>query len=216
MPKHYPPIFNVVILAVIFCLILANPMAILMPWLVDIHNTIISICGTIITMATNGLILIGSAIVCAFNTYTIFTIHVVIITLYVKQLFGKDAKTRYQTAMDTFESYNNHTCDRTEATITLGHHFVPLYVLTCCVLFLIMLNIAYPNIYRFTILQLLNEACDNIPYSNLMLFLSPFIGIILILTPIYIGLFLAEIKTFAMVGEGCVSAADRKRMIDYD
>lgn len=215
MPKHYPPIFNVVILAVIFCLILANPMAILMPWLVDIHNTIISICGTIITMATNGLILIGNAIAYAYNTYIIFTIHVVIITIYIKQLFSKDARTNYQTAMDTFEQYNNHTCDRTEATITLGHHFEPLYSNTCSVLFLIVFNIVCPNFYHFTILELLNGACNDIIDSNLVLSSSPIIVFILIMTPIVIGGSFAEIKTYAMVGEGCVSAA-YKQMNDMD
>ena len=216
MTKHYPPIFNVVILAVILCLILANPMVILMPWLVDIYNTIISIGNAIITMTTNSLILIGNAIAYAYNAYTIFTIHAIIIALYIKQLFGKDAKTCYQTAMNTFESYKNHTCDRTKATLTLGNHFEPLYTRTCCVLFLIMLNVVYPNIYHFTILESLYTMCNHIADSNLILSLSPLIVIILILTPISIGLLLAEIKTFAMVGEGCMSAANRERMIDYD
>lgn len=216
MTKHYPPIFNVVILAVILCLILANPMVILMPWLVDIYNTIISIGDAIITMTTNGLILIGNAIAYAYNAYTIFTIHAIIIALYIKQLFGKDAKTCYQTAMDTFESYKNHTCDRNKAAVTLGHHFEPLCTRTCCVLFLIMLNIIYPNIYRFTILESLHAACKDIADSNLMISLSPIIIIIMILTPVSIGLLLAEIKTFAMVGEGCMTAANQQRMIDYD
>ena len=216
MTNRYPPIFNVVILAILLCLIIENPMVILMPWLIDIGNTIISIGNTIITMTTNGLILIGSAIAYAYNTYTIFTAHVIIIALYIKQLFGKDARTRYQTAMDTFESYKNHTCDRTKATLTLGNHFEPLYTRTCCVLFLIMLNVVYPNIYHFTISESLYTACNDIADSNLMLSLSPLIVIILILTPISIGSWLAEIKTFAMVGEGCMSAANRERMIDYD
>lgn len=216
MTKRYQPIFNVVLLAILLCLIIENPMAILMPQLIDIGNTIISIGNTIITMTTNGLILIGSAIAYAYNTYTIFTAHVIIIALYIKQLFGKDARTRYQTAMDTFESYKNHTYDKTKTAITLGHHFEPLYTSTCCVLFLIMLNIIYPSIYRFTILESLHAACNDITDSNLMLSLSPIIVFILIMTPIAIGLLLAEIKTFAMVGEGCISAADQQRMINYD
>lgn len=216
MSKHYPPIFNVVLLAILLCLIIENPMVILMPWLIDIGNTIISIGDAIITMTTNGLILIGNAIAYAYNAYTIFTIHAIIIALYIKQLFGKDAKTRYQTAMDTFESYKNHTYDKTKTAITLGHHFEPLYTRTCCVLFLIMLNIIYPSIYRFTILESLHAACNDIADSNVMLSLSPIIVFILIMTPIAIGLLLAEIKTFTMVGEGCMSAADQQRMINYD
>ena len=216
MTKHYPPIFNVVILAVILCLILDNPMVILMPWLVGIYNTIISIGDAIITITTNGLNLIGNAIAYAYNTYTIFTAHVIIIALYIKQLFSKDAKTCYQTAMDTFESYKNHTCDRTKATLTLGNHFEPLYTRTCCVLFLIMLNVVYPNIYHFTILESLHTACNDIADSNLMLYSSPLIVIVLIMTPISIGLLLAEIKTFTMVGEGCISAADKQWRMDYD
>lgn len=162
----------------------------------------------------HGLILIGSAIAYAYNAYTIFTIHVIIIALYVKQLFGKDARTRYQTAMDTFASYENHTCDRIKATITLGHHFEPLYTRTCCVLFLIMFNVVYPGIYHFTILESLHAACNDIADSNLILSLSPIIIITLILTPIAIGLLLAEIKTYAMIGVGCISEAEKQRK-DY-
>ena len=210
MSKRYPPIFNVVLLAMVLYLIFANPMVILTPWLTNIGNTIISIGDVIIAMTTNGLILIDNGIAYAYNTYTIFTAHVIIIALYVKQLFGKDARTRYQTAMNIFEAYKNRTCDRSEATITLGHHFEPLYTRTCCVLFLIMLNIVYPSIYRFTISESLHATCNDIADSNLMLFLSPIIVIILILTPISIGLLLAEIKTFTMVGEGCISAAEKQ------
>ena len=216
MSKRYPPIFNVVILAVMFCLIFANPMVILIPWLVDIGNTIISIYFGFITMTNNGLILIGSAIAYAYNTYTIFTIHVVIIALYIKQLFGKDARTRYQTAMDTFESYENHTCDKTKAAITLGHHFEPLYTRTCCILFLIMLNVVYPSIYHFTILESLYAACNDIENSNLLLSLSPIIIIVLIMTPIAIGLLLAEIKTYVIVGENRATIIEKQRCDYYN
>lgn len=173
----------------------------------------------LISTVTNFIVFAVSSILYAvgyaYDHYTIFALHVVIIALYAKQLFGKDARTHYQTAMDTFETYNNHTCDRTEATITLGHHFEPLYSNTCSVLFLIVFNIVCPNFYHFTILESIHGACNDIIDSNLILYLSPIIVFMLIMTPIVIGYSLAEIKTYAMVSEGCVSAA-YKQMNDMD
>lgn len=204
MSKRYPPISNVILFAVAVCVILANPMIMLMPLISTVTNFIAFAVSSILY-----------AVGYAYDHYTIFALHVVIIALYAKQLFGKDARTHYQTAMDTFESYNNHTCDRTEATITLGHHFKPLYAYTCSVLSLIVFNIVYPNFYHFTILELLHGACNDIIDSNLVLSSSPIIVFILIMIPIVIGDSLAEIKTYAMVGEGCVSAA-YKQMNDID
>lgn len=201
--KHYPSIFNVVLLAVIFCLILANQMVILMPWLVDIGNTIISIGNSIITITTNGFILISNTIANVYNTYTIFTIHAAIIALYIKQLFGKEAKLRYQTAVDALESYTPpsdklisvneiYTCN------ALEDHIAPLYIKTCLVLFIIVFNIVYPNFYQFTILQALSKECNNSIDNTFMLSISPLLVIMLVLMPIVIGCILANIKANRM------------------
>lgn len=204
--KHYPSILNVVLLTVIFCLILANQMVILMPWLVDIGNTIISIGNSIIAITTNGFILISNTIANVYNTYTIFTIHAAIIALYIKQLFGKEAKLRYQTAVDALESYTppsdkliNVNCINT--CNALEDHIAPLYIKTCLVLFIIVFNIVYPNFYQFTILQALSKACNNSIDNTFMLSISPLLVIMLVLIPIVIGCILANIKANRMLNK---------------
>lgn len=205
--KHYPSIFNVVLLAVIFCLILVNQMVILMPWLVDIGNTIISIGNSIITITTNGFILISNTIANVYNTYTIFTIHAAIIALYIKQLFGKEAKLRYQTAVDALESYTPTPSDKLindneiYTCNALEDHIAPLYIKTCLVLFIIVFNIVYPNFYQFTILQALSKACNNSIDNTFMLSISPLLVIMLVLIPIVIGCILANIKANRMLNK---------------
>ena len=203
MKKHYPSIFNVVLLAVIFCLILVNQMVILMPWLVDIYNTIISIGNSIIAITTNGFILISNTIANVYNTYTIFTIHAAIIALYIKQLFGKEAKLRYQTAVDALESYtptsdNLISVNEIDTCNALEDHIAPLYIKTCLVLFIIVFNIVYPNFYQFTILQALSKECNNSIDNTFMLSISPLLVIMLVLIPIVIGCILANIKANRM------------------
>ena len=204
MTKHYPPIFNIVLLAVAVYIILANQMVILMPWLVDIGNTIISIGNSIITITTNGFILISNTIANVYNTYTIFTIHAAIIALYIKQIFGKEAKLRYQTAMDALESYTSTPSDKLinvneiDTCNALEDHIAPLYIKTCLVLFIIVFNIVYPNFYQFTILQALSKECNNSIDNTFILSISPLLVIMLVLLPIVIGCILANIKANRM------------------
>jgi len=76
MSKRYPPISNVV------------------PWLPEAIKTAYDFFN-----AT------GKFIVDAYNEYTIFTLRVVIIALYGKQLFSKEIKAKYHTALKTIGEY---------------------------------------------------------------------------------------------------------------
>ena len=49
MSKRYPPIFNVILFAVAVCIILANPMTMLMPWISTVTNLIVFAVSSIST-----------------------------------------------------------------------------------------------------------------------------------------------------------------------
>ena len=81
MSKRYPPIFNVILFIVAVCIILANPMTMLMPWISTVTSFVVFAVSSIF-----------NAVGYVYDHYTIFALHVVIIALYAKQLFGKEAK----------------------------------------------------------------------------------------------------------------------------
>lgn len=104
MSKHYPPIFNVILFAVAVIFMLLNPIANLIPWLPEAIKTVVTAAIYVIYDLFNAA---GKFIVDAYNKYAIFTLHVVIIALYGKQLFSKNVKDKYQAALKTInESYN--------------------------------------------------------------------------------------------------------------
>ena len=144
MFKRYPPIFNVILFAIAVCVILTNPMTMLMPW--------ISTVTSFVVFAVSGIF---NAAVYAYNRYTIFTIHVVIIALYAKQLFGKEAKAKYHEAIELANTYKQSDSDDKYREIhsKLIDAIAPLYIESTLVLIIIVLNIIFPNFYQFTLLQ---------------------------------------------------------------
>lgn len=196
MSKRYPPIFNVILFAVAVCVILANPMTMPMPWISAVTSFIVFAISSIFNAAVD-----------AYNRYTIFAIHIVIIMLYAKQLFGKEAKLRYQTAVDALESYTPTSSDKLISVNeiytcnALEDHIAPLYIKTFLVLFIIVFNIVYPKFYQFTILQALSKACNNSIDNTFMLSISPLLVIMLVLIPIVIGCILANIKANRMLNK---------------
>lgn len=58
MSKRYPPIFNVILFLVAVCIILANPMTILMPW--------ISTVTSFVVFAVSGIDAVGDIAVLTF------------------------------------------------------------------------------------------------------------------------------------------------------
>lgn len=145
MSKRYPPIFNVILFIVAVCIILANPMTMLMPW--------ISTVTSFVVFAVSGIF---NAAVYAYNRYAIFTIHVVIIALYAKQLFGKEAKAKYHEAIELANTYKQSDSDDKYREIhsELLDAIAPLYIESTLVLIVIASNIIFPNFYQFTLLQI--------------------------------------------------------------
>lgn len=145
MSKRYPPIFNVILFAVAVCIILANPMTMLMPWISTVTNYIVFAVSSIF-----------NAVGYVYDRYTIFALHVVIIALYAKQLFGKEAKAKYLKAIELVESNKNldNYDEYHEVRDNLVEVLTPLYVESILVLIVVALNIIFPNFYQFTLLQI--------------------------------------------------------------
>lgn len=102
MSKRYPPIFNVILFALAVIFMLLNPIANMIPWLPETIKTAVT---TAIYAMYDFFNAAGKFIVDAYNKYAIFTLHVVIIAIYGKQLFSKDVKTRYHAALKTISEY---------------------------------------------------------------------------------------------------------------
>ena len=144
MSKRYPPIFNVILFAVAVCIIVINPMTMPMPWISAVTSFIVFAISSIFNAAVN-----------AYNRYTIFAIHIVIIMLYAKQLFGKEAKAKYHETIKLVDAYkqSNDEEEYREVHCKLVDALAPLYIESTLVLTIIALNIIFPNFYQFALLQ---------------------------------------------------------------
>lgn len=144
MSKRYPPIFNVILFIVAVCIILANPMTMLMPWISTVTSFVVFAVSSIF-----------NAVGYVYDHYTIFALHVVIIALYAKQLFGKEAKAKYLEAIELVESNKNldNYNEYREVRDNLGDVLTPMYVESILVLIIIVLNTIFPNFYQFALLQ---------------------------------------------------------------
>lgn len=187
MSKRYPPIFNVILFAVAVIFILLNPIVNMIPWLPEAIKTAVT---TAIYAMYDFFNAAGKFIIDAYNKYAIFTLHVVIIALYGKQLFSKDVKTRYHAALKVIDDYkqndgHNTREDYIKTDKAVGEHdgiVAKLYVLSGLVLSIIITNIMFPNFYQFTILQ-----CWGISSSDTTMIGAVCFGTTII-APVFIGL----------------------------
>lgn len=186
MSKRYPPIFNVILFAVAVCIILANPMTMLMPWISAVTSFIVFAISSIFNAAVD-----------AYNRYTIFTLHVAIIALYTKQLFDKEAKAKYLEAIELVESNKNldNYNEYREVRDNLGDVLTPMYVESILVLIIIVLNTIFPNFYQFTLLQ---ASCvsgvDAVGDITVLTFIQPMMITLIFGMSMLIGLILAYFK----------------------
>ena len=186
MSKRYPPIFNVILFAIAVCIIVINPMTMLTPWISTVTSFIVFAVSSIF-----------NAVGYAYDRYTIFALHVVIIALYAKQLFGKEAKDKYLEAIELVESntqldnYNEYR----EVRDNLGDVLTPLYVESILVLIIIVLNTIFPNFYQFTLLQATWESgVDTARDIVILTFVQPMMITLIFGTIMMIGLVLAYFK----------------------
>lgn len=186
MSKRYPPIFNVILFAVAVCIILANPMTTPMPWISAVTSVIVFAISSIFNAAVD-----------AYNRYTIFTLHVAIIALYAKQLFGKETKAKYLEAIELVESNKNldNYNEYREVRDNLGDVLTPMYVESILVLIIIVLNTIFPNFYQFTLLQASCESgVDAVGDITVLTFIQPMTITLIFGATMLIGLILAYFK----------------------
>lgn len=186
MSKRYPPIFNVILFAVAVCIILANPMTMLMPWISTVTSFVVFAVSSIF-----------NAVGYVYDHYTIFALHVVIIALYAKQLFGKEAKVKYLKAIELVESNKNldNYNEYREVRDNLSGVLTPLYVESILVLIIIVLNTIFPNFYQFTLLQ---ASCENgvdaVGDIAVLTFIQPMMIMLIFGATMMIGLVLTYFK----------------------
>ena len=141
---------------------LLNPISNMVPWLPDAIKDIA--IATAIALDAFYVTAVKS-VVSFYNTYAIFTLHIVIVALYGKQLFSKNIKAKYHAALKTIDEYKPVDDPwGTEEFIKLNkalaeqHSIVAkLYILSGLVLSIIVTNIMCPNFYQFTIMQCWNH-----------------------------------------------------------
>lgn len=158
MSKRYPPIFNVILFAIAVIFMLLNPISNMVPWLPDAIKTAVTAAIYALYDFFNAT---GKFIVDAYNKYAIFTLHVAIIAIYGNQLFSKDIKAKYYTALKTIGEYKpkeTHFGDEsyTKVIKAAKEHdgiVAKLYSLSALVLSILITNILVPNFYQFAITQ---------------------------------------------------------------
>ena len=186
MSKRYPPIFNVILFIVAVCIILANPMTMLMPWISTVTSFVVFAVSSIF-----------NAVGYVYDHYTIFALHVVIIALYAKQLFGKEAKAKYLEAIELVESNKNLDSynEYREVRDNLGDALTPMYVESILILIIIVLNTIFPNFYQFTLLQASCESgVDVVGDITVLTFIQPMMIALIFGATMMIGLVLAYFK----------------------
>ena len=175
-----------ILFAVAVCIILANPMTMLMPWISTVTNSIVFAVSSIF-----------NAVGYVYDRYTVFALHVVIIALYAKQLFGKDAKAKYLEAIELVESNKNldNYNEYREVRDNLVDVLTPMYVESILVLIIIVLNAIFPNFYQFTLLQASCESgVDVVGDITVLTFIQPMMITLIFGTSMLIGLVLAYFK----------------------
>ena len=151
---------------------LLNPIANMIPWLPDAIKTAVTVAIYALYDFFNAA---GKFIVDAYNEYAIFTLHVVIIALYGKQLFSKEIKAKYHASLKTINDYKERGIsyayylenrdnwnedeylefNQTVKKAEMDNESVieKLGALSALTLSIIITNIVIPTFYQFTITQ---------------------------------------------------------------
>lgn len=191
MSKRYPPIFNVILFAIAVCIILANPMTMLTPWISAVTSFIVFASSSIFNAAVD-----------AYNRYTIFAIHIVIIMLYAKQLFGKEAKAKYHETIKLVDAYkqSNDEEEYREVHSKLVDALAPLYIESTLVLAIIALNIIFPNFYQFALLQInCSSRVDATTDATILVVIFPMMTAIVAGLSMLFGILFATFKADSML-----------------
>lgn len=162
MSKRYPPVYSIIALITLVIVIATNTNGTAL----YVASTIAKTLATLTNNITNylGFVLTdGFAIVASFtDKYTVFCLHVIIIAIYCKMLFGKRAKEVRNTIKQTLNDYENGRCTQSEANSTLYFWAMWFYMATACVIGLIITNIVIPNFWHISMAQLLEIVSNNL------------------------------------------------------
>ncbi len=162
MSKRYPPIYNVIALIALVIVAATNTNGTALyvastnaKTLATLTNNIANQLGFVLTS--------GFAIVASFtDMYAVFCVHVIIVAIYCKMLFGKRAKEVHNTIRQTLNDYENGRCSQSEANLTLYFWTMWFYMATACVIGLTVANIIIPNFWHISMTQLLEIASNNL------------------------------------------------------
>lgn len=162
MSKRYPPIYSVIALIALVTIAATNTNGAAL----YVASTIAKTLATLTSNIANYLSFVltnGFAIVVSFaGKYAVFCLHVIIIAIYCKILFGKRAKEVHNTIKQTINDYENERCTQSEANLTLYSWAMWFYMATACVIGLTITNIVIPNFWHISMTQLLEIASNNL------------------------------------------------------
>lgn len=162
MSKHYPPIYSIVAIIALVTVAATNTDSAAL----YVASTIVKTLATLTSNIANylGFVLTdGFAIVVSFaDKYAVFCLHVIIIAIYCKMLFGKQTKEVHNTIKQTLNDYENGRCSQSEANATLYFWAMLFYMATACVIGLTIANIIIPNFWHISMTQLLEIVSNNL------------------------------------------------------
>lgn len=162
MSKRCQPIYSIIALIALVIVITTNTNSAAL----YVASTIVKTLDTLTNNIANylGFVLTsGFAIVISFaDKYAAFCLHVIIIAIYCKMLFGKRAKEVHNTIKQTLNDYKNGRCSQSEANLTLYFWAMLFYMATACVIGLTITNIVIPNFWHISMTQLLEIASNNL------------------------------------------------------
>lgn len=162
MSRRYPPIYSIIALIALVIVIATNTngaalyVSIIIARTLDtLTNNIANYLGFVLTS--------GFAIVASFtDMYAVFCVHVIIVAIYCKMLFSKQAKEVHNTIKQALNDYKNGRCSQSEANLTLYFWTMWFYMATACVIGLTVANIIIPNFWHISMAQLLEIVSNNL------------------------------------------------------
>lgn len=162
MSKRYPPIYSIVAIIALVTVAATNTNGTALYVASTNAKTLATLTSNIANqlgfVLTSGLTVVSSFA----DKYAVFCVHVIIVAIYCKMLFGKRAKEVHNTIKQTLNDYENGRCSQSEANLTLYFWAMWLYMATACVIGLTVANIIIPNFWHISMTQLLEIASNNL------------------------------------------------------
>lgn len=162
MSKRYPPIYNIVAIVALVTVAATNTNGAAL----YVASTIVKTLATLTSNIANYLDFVLTdrlAIAVSFaDKYAVFCLHVIIIAIYCKMLFGKRAKEVHNAIKQTINDYKNGRCSQSEANLTLYFWTMWFYMATAYVIGLTVANIIIPNFWHISMTQLLEIVSNNL------------------------------------------------------